>query len=66
MVMLRLCLDGSAHQTAELETLLPTLELEPVKGKDTAVLQDDGPVTFCLFDHSRRGQSTSAHGNWHW
>ena len=32
--------------TAELEGLLPTLELEPIKGKDTAVLQDDGAVTF--------------------
>ena len=35
-----------AHITAKLETLLPGLELEPVKGKDTSVLQDDDAITF--------------------
>ena len=32
--------------TAELRGLLPTLELEPVKGQDIAALQDDGATTF--------------------
>ena len=30
----------------DLLALLPDLELEPVKGKDTAALQDDGATTF--------------------
>ena len=49
-----------AHITTELALVLPALELEPVKGEDTADLQSRDAVTFAFLTTGRVNRLTRA------